>query len=725
MLRFGLLATSALTMICLPLELAAQQLLPVQKAIPGSPNSNQSEPVLLIADEMINDDNLGVVTARGNVEISQGQRILMADVVSYNRQANVVTATGNVSILEADGTVTFANHVELTDDMRDGFVEGVRVQLSDNSRLAANGADRSGGIQTRLDKAVYSPCDVCKEDPSRAPLWQIKAYKVVHDERTKDIEYKDAFFEVYGVPVAYSPYFAHPDPSVKRRSGFLTPSPGRSSRLGFVYKQPYYYVIDDQSDITVTPFYTQEDGMIGLSEYREEFSNGSLSVKTSASYMDPRDFEGKKTGRAQFRGHIDAHGLWEIDEQYRWGFDIQSTSDDTFLRRFKILRGDLLTTRIYSEGFDYRNYFSANSYAFQGLTNQDVPGASPYILPQINYDHYSETDNWGGRWHVFSDFLALGRTEQDDAVRATLDTSYRLPAYGPFGDVYALTFGVRNNYYFVQGLAQEDRGADFSGQTGRVMPYVGLDWSMPFVSDTEQIRQVITPLVSVAASHTGNNESLIPNNDSRTFDFDHTNLFKINRFPGQDRVDDGVRTTYGVKYSVFGLGQGYSEFFAGQSFRAQDDRIYPRGSGADTQQSDYITNATISPSPWLMMSQRMRLDNSDAAIKRNEVQVAVGPPNLRISGVYAFLENDGSGAIDGNREQASLAGEWVIDNNWSFAASTARDLDRSSQLHYEGKLTYGNECIQLDFLLQRTYARDRDIEPSTDFGVVVRLRNLG
>ena len=219
-------------------------------------------PVLLQAEELTYNEDLGVVTARGNVEMSQGPRVLMADTVTYNQKANTVTASGNVALMEPTGEVLFTDYAELHDELKTGFIENLRALLSDGSRLAANRARRTADQRKIMDRGVFSPCNLCKEDPSRAPLWQIKAVKVVHDEVAKDIIYNDATLEMFGVPVLYTPYMRHPDPTVDRRSGLLAPTIGYSGDLGAIFGQPYYYAFDPSRDVTIEPMIFSSEGTV-------------------------------------------------------------------------------------------------------------------------------------------------------------------------------------------------------------------------------------------------------------------------------------------------------------------------------------------------------------------------------------------------------------------------------------------------------------------------------
>jgi LPS-assembly protein len=142
------------------------------------PQELREVPILFSADEVVSDEALGIVTARGNVEISQGGRTLLSDTVSYNRRSGVVTASGNVRLLEVDGTTYFAEYVELSDDLRDGFIRDIGVLMADRTRIAAASGTRRDGRITVFRKAVFSPCELCRDDPSKAPLWQLKADEV-------------------------------------------------------------------------------------------------------------------------------------------------------------------------------------------------------------------------------------------------------------------------------------------------------------------------------------------------------------------------------------------------------------------------------------------------------------------------------------------------------------------------------------------------------------------
>src|SRR5215831_6988033 len=174
----------------------------------GGTHQDKDAPILFRADEIQYDEQLALTIARGHVEISQNGQVLLADVVTYNQRTDTVTASGNVSLSQPTGEIVFADFMELRDSMTEGFAKNVRMLMADRSRLAANAMRRTNANHTELVRGVYSPCDLCTNDPSAPPLWQLKAREIDHDKELQLVEFRDAVMEIDGWPVFYSPYIS-------------------------------------------------------------------------------------------------------------------------------------------------------------------------------------------------------------------------------------------------------------------------------------------------------------------------------------------------------------------------------------------------------------------------------------------------------------------------------------------------------------------------------------
>src|SRR5665213_1074893 len=294
-------------------------------------------PYLFAADQVEFDQELGLVVAKGHVEISQGDQILLADTVTYHQKTDTATASGHVSLMQPTGDVMFADFAELHHNFKDGFVRDVRMLMSDRSRLAGNTARRVDGTRLEIRRAVYSPCDLCESDPTRAPVWQIRADRIVDDKELKTIEYYDAQMDIDGVPVMWVPYFTTPDPSVKRASGFLPATIGYSQNLGAHTEIPYYWAISPDKDMTIAPLFTSDAGEVLIDQYRQRFANGMIDLTGSIGF-GTADVENTPSGTIiasnAIRGHIFGTGEYDISDDWRATFGIQRASDITYLLRY-------------------------------------------------------------------------------------------------------------------------------------------------------------------------------------------------------------------------------------------------------------------------------------------------------------------------------------------------------------------------------------------------------
>ena len=224
-----------------PEPLSAQQAgnllhFPPRPPPPKAPPLKSNAPMLVQATEIRYDYTNNTVAAVGNVQIYYGGATIEADEVIYDQKTKRLRAQGNVRLTEPDGKITYGQLIDLSDDYRDGFVNSLRLETPDDTRFAAARADRAKGNYTVLQNGVYTACEPCKDDPKKPPLWQVQAARIIHDEGEKMLYFEDARVEFFGVPLAYVPFMSTPDPTVKRKSGFLFPSISESSQYGYGYR---------------------------------------------------------------------------------------------------------------------------------------------------------------------------------------------------------------------------------------------------------------------------------------------------------------------------------------------------------------------------------------------------------------------------------------------------------------------------------------------------------
>ena len=700
-------------------------------ALPTTPAAAQDDAagnrVVMRADRVHYDESSGIATASGSVEFAHEGRILQADTVTYDEPADLVTASGNVVIVEPTGEILFSDHAEMTGDLREGVIRGVRVLLAENARLAANGARRLGGRTTEMAKAVYSPCELCPETPGRAPLWQVKARRAVHDRLLRDIVYHDATLEVFGVPVFYTPYLRHPDPTVERRTGFLKPTYGSSSILGHQVRIPYHLVLGPNRDATVTPLITQNEGVVLLGEYRERTETGAYAFDGSATSADARDDFGVRTDGRDERWHLHGEGQWRHDDIWRYGFDLYRASDDSYLSRYGFDNSDTLTSDLYIEGFHGRSYASAFGYVFQGLRREDESDRIPVVAPLMDYRLATDPDENGSFFTVDANAMALSREEGVNSKRVSVQGGWERPLLTDGGHFFTLGTSLRGDAYVVDYVPVDGGRAEESGFVGRVVPRTSLEWRYPLSRTDGALQQMVEPIVQAVWSPNGLNPERIPNEDSRDFEFDEINLFSVNRFPGLDRVEGGARVNYGLSMTLLGFGGGPNEFLIGQTWRKRDDSTFGPRSGLGDHFSDYVGRLLIRPDEYVDMLYRFRIDHDDFSFRRSELGFGVGPDWARFDASYVRLEDAASDIVDttGAREQVAMQGKLELMEEWTLRADWREDLSGGGTISYGGSLVYENECIVIAVRGERRFTDNVAIDPETVILFTVELKSLG
>jgi len=720
--------------ICLALAagLAVLALAGEVRAAGNEARPTTSQPLLFTADEVQYDQDLGLTVAKGNVEISEGDQILLADTVTYNQRTDTVTATGHVSLMQPTGDIAFADFMELHDNLRDGFIKDIRILLSDRSRMAGNTARRSdGGTRTELRHGVYSPCQLCQDDPSHPPVWQIKADRIVDDKNKEVVEYYGATMEIDGIPVFYTPYLSHPDPSVKRASGFLPPSIGTGNNLGYHVTIPYFWAISGDRDLTLRPLFTTKAGDVLDGDYRQAFDNGKLDYDGSigvGSREDSGPPNNPNHDEQSVRYHLMGTSVFDLNPNWRAGLDVQRESDMTYMLQYHFPQpSDFLTSHAYAEDFGPRSYGNISAYAFQTLNPLSGDGTQPIVAPVANYDWVSEPDRIGGRLSLNGDLLNLERRNGPEMRRVSGGTQWRLPFNGPIGDRFVFMIGTRLDAYQSDNVQVGDSSSsNQSVASGRVFPQGALQWRYPWVRHDPGMSEVIEPMAAFVAAPNGGNPAQIPNEDSQGYEFDETSLFRPNRLPGYDVVDSGQRVDYGLHTGLYNDTYGSSNILVGQSYRLEKSTPFQIGSGLETQVSDVVGRLVVSPADVFDLFYRLRLDHSDLAMRRQEAGFKGGPSSLKFGASLISVSSIPGLTPLQTGTQVSANLEAALNRYWSLKLNDTRSISSGGATIYSGvSLVYQDDCFAVKTTVQQSGIRIGNVTPGVDVLLTFVFKNLG
>ncbi len=712
---------------------------------------SRNEPVTFTADQVQYDRDNAIVSASGHVEAWQGNYVLRADRVTFDRNTDVAAASGNVVLVEPDGKVLFADYAELTQGMREGVLRGMRAILAENGKLAANGARRVEGKVNELSHAVYTTCNLCKTDPTKPPLWQLRAFSIIQDAENQRIEYQDATLDLLGVPVAYFPYFSHPDPSVRRASGFLVPSYGTSTHIGAFVGAPYFWAIDDTQDATITSVVTTSQGPELSVDYRRRFNNGALRINagTAIDEGEPQAF-------------VFAKGTFNYDDTWRYGFDINQVSSINYLRDFQLPNyQDVLSSSAFIEGFGVGSYTKLDVLAYQGLATSINQSFLPYVLPRYQYSFFGEPDALGGRLNFTTEDFNVFRQIGTNTQRASISASWQRPFVGQLGELYKITFRTDAAVYNATSLNQQPSyGPVGAASTARVQPTVAGEVRWPFQRDAGALgMQILEPIVQLIGSpNTGRgSHSNIPNEDSLDFEFTDANLFSLNRFPGIDRQEGGLRANVGL-HGMWTTGSALFDGLVGQSYREHRDQTFFPLSGLNRRVSDIVARATISPNSYFDLTARTRYDPFSDAIRFGDAVASAGVPVLRVGAGYLysatnpytlydpfFVSLPGNAAsfyapvattVNYNSGHGLPPGYFIPRNEITLNASTQHgpyklsgyvrdDLVLHKLVNIGAHATYENECLIFDVNFYKQYTTINNDTGSTTLLFQITLKTVG
>jgi LPS-assembly protein len=747
---------------------------------PPAPNDGQ---MLVQAVEVDYDYNNQRVSAVGNVQMFYNGTSVEADKVIYDQKTKRLHAEGNIRLTDAEGKITYANVMDLSDDYRDGFVDSLRVDTEDQTRMAATRADRSAGNYTVFENGVYTACAPCKDDPKKPPLWQVKGARIIHNQTERMMYFENAQLEFFGVPMAYLPYFSTPDPTVKRKTGFLMPSYTSTAGYGFGIDTPFYWALAPDYDMTITPRITTRQGVLGQLEFRQRLMDGSYQIRAYGIYqLDPGVYAGQP-GDREFRGAIDTKGQFAINDKWVWGWDGVVMSDYYFFSDYRLAQyRDPLNSflslpteaisQLYLTGVGNRSFFDARAIYYLSFSgNQDKV---PVIHPVIDYNNVINANIFGGEVSYKTNFTSLTRsTAAFDPIttlantnglclnasadplarlpsqcllrgmpgtytRATAEVQWRKSFTDPFGQIWT-PFAILRADAIDASISNQPGVSNFlpvgDTQALRAMPAVGLEYRYPFINVQPWGSTTIEPIAQVILRPNETYAGKLPNEDAQSLVFDASNLFAVDKFSGYDRVEGGGRANVGVQATTqfdrggsinFLFGQSY-QLFGMNSFAVADATNTGLDSGLARQKSDYVAKVSYSPNRTYTFSTRARFDEQTMNVNRFEAEGRATFDRWSVSMMYGNYAAQPELGYLTRREGLLGSASIKVAANWVVSGAARWDLEANKVNQYIVGAGYVDDCFVLAANYVTSYNYSAGIAPPTlnhTFMLQIGLRTI-
>ena len=708
-----------------------------QEESPPAQQPQKQREVAFEANQLDYDSRADILIASGNVILRSEGQTLEAQNVTWNRATGQITANGNIRLQDADGNQLYTDSMELTDELKAGAMQNMLLAFAEGGRLAAREGQRDEAGRITLNDAAYSGCAVTNPDGcDRKPSWRIIANRVVYDPQTNGIRFYGARLEVFGLALVPLPGLTiNADGSA--RSGLMIPGITISGNNGLELSASYYWRLAANHDAEATVYaFTEAAPMVRL-RYRGLVDKGAYQVTGYLTRSERIPISGTEPNMA-WRGYLEGNGRFQFDKNWSLTFSGRVASDRTFLRRYDINRDDRLRSTIDLERTGDNTYFSLSGWATQTLRASEDQGLVLIALPILDYRHRLANPVLGGKVEFQVNSLAISRTSGQDTQRAFAQARWDLTRITGMGQIVSVTGLARGDLYHSSNndLTATAIYRGMPGWQTRGIAIGAVDVKWPFIGSAFGGTQVLTPRVQLVISPKISNLD-IPNEDARAIDLEDSNLFALNRFPGYDRMEDGVRLNYGFDWQLDRPGWRIKTTI-GQSYRLSEEQdILPNGTGLSGHFSDFVGRTEIRFREFITLTHRFRLDKHNLAIRRNEIGAAVGSRKTYAEISYLRLNRNIDEVEDlQDREELRLAGRVAFANYWSIFGSGVVNLtdrkedptassDGFEPLRTRLGIAYQDDCLEFGFTWRHDYANSGDAKADNRFQVYFALRNIG
>ncbi len=676
----------------------------------GKSKSNIKNTYYLEGNDLIYERNLSEIYSDKKIKIEDSQNnIFFAEKFNFNFITSLLKAK-NLTLFDNKKNQYYLNFalVNLKDnkflgsDISIDFEDSLFGNNKNDPRLKGNSL-----ISEENSTTVYKGSfTTCNQKDNKCPPWSIYAEEVIHNKNEKIIEYKNAWLKIYDKPVLYFPYFFHPDPTVKRQSGFLMPSFQASSNSGTSIQIPYYKVISERKDLTLFPRLFFDNEILLQTEYRQANKDSNLLL----------DFSVNKDSD-QIKNHFFAD-LSSNKQNEILNLHLESVSNDTYLKKNNITSpiindNSALHSYINYHSFNEDSSFDVSFEVFENLNKQKTDRYE-YIFPNFSYEKYlyNDSDMNGDLTFNARGFKKNYNTNADEVVLIN-DVKY-----SSFSKINSTINGLLTNYkLLLRNLNSTTENSDTfkNGDDQQLLSTVILETALPLKKENQNFISILSPKFSARYSpnSTKNNSNL---NKSITYD----SIFSLDRIDDKS-VEGGESLTMGAEYS---LTTKKDQRFINLSFanvlRVNENPDLPKLYGFSEKRSDFIGEFDFTPSKFFDLNYQFSLDKNLNRSNYNLIKTNININNFVTS--FEFLQEDNYLNQDSYLTNNT---KFNFDSNNSIAFETSKNLDQNITNYYNLIYEYENDCLTAAIEYNKSYYTDGDLKPDENIMFSIKIIPFG
>ena len=675
---------------------------------------------------------------------------LFADNFHYDINLKTIDAKNNVKYIDKDGNLLNFSSLKYYEELEKGIGQDLRAKLTDKSTMEGAEAefDNKLGTVTLLKKNSYTPCEN-KENSTKTileicPDWSIDTTKTTHDKNEKMVYHRNAVLKIKNIPVFYTPYFSHPDPSVKRKSGFLPPSVKNFTDLGQTIKTPYFWAINDNRDLTFTPIYYFDENSIFLTEYRQQNEKSKFYIDSSYTQgyknINKKDNSGNEIKRTDgSRNHLFFNFLGSYEDllfsQNDLEVNIQRISQKNYLNVNQIntehVKQDMtsLNNNIIFNSYGGSQRIKIESNIYENLNIEEKNLKYQYTFPFIEYENY---------FNKFDQLVSISSSFAAKNLGTNSNQAYFTNQINSESEIKLLDFlpGVANVFKTstkninVQNQNILDSKENFNSDTYLTL---GVENSLPLMKINKNTEETLTPKIFTKFT-TGS----MTNANSLDKMLTYQDIYSMNRMSSITNPETGGDIGYGIDYNIRkknNLSEVYMDgtFSIGQVIKKKKLKEMPENSSLANTSSDFVGNVSffydgkieekISQTAYLKKGLNINygytVSNDLNKILKNDIDISYADTKNTWSSKY-YETHDIS-----NEQYIDIKYDRKIYDDFTFATGVRKNIqDSFTENNFIG-IAYETDCIKISLNLAKTFYQDEDLKPSNNFTLSLVLKPFG
>ena len=702
-------------------------------SIKGTKNSNldnsqiqkikqEKKGMIFSAQKVSIDNELQTLIATGNVKLELDNIKLSSKEIIYYKNKDEIHAKGNVFLQDENGNFHNGKDLILKNQTSNFYLSNIYAQLADGSQMTARNVVSENKNEIKYKGTKFTPCN-CKLNEGETPLWHFSARETRVNNDTHTIHHDGVTMHLLNFPILYTPTFAHPDWTVKRKSGFLTPSISVGKETGITWKQPYFLNISNSQDYTITPIIFSKSGYLTDLEYRSITESSNLKANIIGGIVDTF----KEQDEEVISGFLTFDSINE--NNWRTKIILQDSSEDSFLRKYKLTNETILKSSLSTQKLNDDSFSSVELYKIGSLSRETENDNSPLVLPSIKYERNFDIPlrNTFGKLEMSA--LELDDDEGHDLFRY----SNKLTAHRKLKLKKGISFietSISGNFYDV---SKNKSNPNNIGKINSINSFISFGWEDYLPTKVFQNQSILKPQIQAVLINGSDHVNHIPNRDALDYRLDETNLFIPHRPLGNDLTLPGGRIDYGITNFINNENSVNFTSFFGQSLKLWGDNENEfqslNSKKTVVSESDYIARLAFQNTKNFSTDWSARLDPHNFKIYESITTISQSLGRFDLSASHASISDgfikDTSGAENLNfKFNSKITNDWGFSGlqNYNLHNNDIKLLKTEYAINYSGSL---QNCMVIELKYERETKTDPSIAPVTEVGLIFQFKYLG